>query len=215
MVNRLQYISQGVTALTQIENIQSALDVGCTWIQLRFKNSNDKEFVKTAEHIRALCSVYEATFIVNDHVSIANAVDADGVHLGLDDMTVAEARLVLGEGKIIGGTANTLLHVLKRVEERCDYIGLGPFRFTNTKEKLSPILGLRGYELIMHELIKRKIAIPVYAIGGITKHDIESILNTGVYGVAVSGAITNEAGSKVWIDKLRSLVKDEKVNYSR
>jgi len=96
----------------------------------------------------------------------------------------------LGNHKIIGGTANTLEDVLQRATEDCDYIGLGPFRFTSTKENLSPILGLEGYRDILSKLQEQNIPIPVYAIGGIELSDIENLINTGLHGIAVSGLIT-------------------------
>lgn len=154
-----------------------------------------------AAEAKKLCSAYNAVLIINDHPQIVKAVDADGVHLGLDDMPIAEARKIAGN-KIIGGTANTLEDVLKRVEEKCDYIGLGPFRFTSTKEKLSPILGIEGYKNIVHELSEQKIIVPVFAIGGITAEDVQEILETGIYGIAVSGVITKHTDKKELIKQL-------------
>ena len=212
MFSKLQYISQGATAKEQLENIQNGLDAGCDWVQLRFKNGNENEFVEVAEQVKTICSTYCATFIINDHAQIAKDIDADGVHLGLQDMPVLQARQILGESKIIGGTANTLGDVLSRVNEKCDYIGLGPFRFTATKEKLSPLLGLQGFETIMNALTEREINIPVYAIGGIMDEDIESILATGVYGVAVSGMITGSKDKKELIQKLNSMLYEKVSN---
>ncbi len=103
---------------------------------------------------------------------------------------------------------------MMHVREKCNYIGLGPFRFTATKEKLSPVLGLGAYETIMNELVRSGIDMPVYAVGGIIKEDIASILNTGVYGVAVSGALTNYPDKKEWIEKFNSLTH-EKLSNSR
>ena len=118
-------------------------------------------------------------------------IDSDGVHLGLNDESVSEARLILGDHKIIGGTANTLSDVLQRIGESCDYIGLGPLRFTATKEKLSPVLGFEGYQNIIESLQKESIAIPkIYAIGGVRLEDIKLLQRAGIYGAAVSGQIT-------------------------
>lgn len=214
MCSKLQYISQGSTVKEQVENIQSTLDAGCGWVQLRFKNANEKEFIKIAEQVKIICSAYNATFIINDNVEVAKTIDADGVHLGLKDMLITQARTILGATKIIGGTANTLEDVLSRVNEKCDYIGLGPFRFTTTKEKLSTVLGLEGYEIIMNELLIRKIKIPIYAIGGIRIDDIADLINRSIYGVAVSGAITNHSNKKGVIQKFNSLLH-EKINHSR
>ena len=201
MFSKLQYISQGETTAVQLKNINEALDAGCTWVQLCFKNATEYEINAIAAQVKKLCATYSATFIINDNPLIAKAVDADGVHLGLTDMQIKEAVEIVGVDKIIGGTANTLQHVLQRVEEGCSYIGLGPFRFTTTKVKLSPILGLEGYKNIIDQLKQWNIDIPIYAIGGILKEDISSILQTGIYGIAGSGIITS------YVDK-KELVKE-------
>lgn len=211
MYSKLQYISQGSTAKEQLENIQSTLDAGCKWVQLRFKNADEKEFSSVTEQVKNICKNYNAVFIVNDNVELAKKIDADGVHLGLQDMSVLQARTILRENKIIGGTANTLTDVLTRIDERCDYIGLGPFRFTSTKTNLSPVLGLHGYKDIMTEVLKNKIHIPIYAIGGILIDDVASLINTGVYGLAVSGMITNHSNKKELLQTFNSLLH-EKIN---
>ena len=213
-MHKLQYISQGKTVQEQTENIQSALDAGCRWIQLRFKNAEKNELQALATQVKELCAVYRATFILNDHVDIAKMVDADGVHLGLSDTSIAAARSILGENKIIGGTANTISDVQMRISEKCDYIGLGPFRFTSTKEKLSPVLGLDGIALIMKEVLSGVIQIPIYAIGGITPDDVAVIMETGVFGVAVSGVITTHSNKKELIQNF-NLLLHEKIDYCR
>ncbi|MCG2610877.1 thiamine phosphate synthase [Flavobacterium sp. SM15] len=190
MFSKLQYISQGDTVEQQLYNIHQALDHGCDWIQLRFKNGNLHSDLVLAEAVKILCEKYQATFIINDKVYLTKEINADGVHLGLTDMKIQEARKILGNRKIIGGTANTLEDVLQRIKERCDYIGLGPFRFTTTKEELSPILGFDGYRTLIDQLSDQDLETPIYAIGGIRPDDIEALLNIGIYGIAVSGIIT-------------------------
>ena len=202
MYNKLQYISQGNTVEEQLHNIHKALDNGCDWIQLRFKNQNTLEVFTLAEAVKMLCKEYLATFIVNDNVHLAKQLDADGIHLGLSDMSVEEARLILGKTKIIGGTANTFGDVLQRTTENCDYIGLGPFQFTATKQNLSPILGLEGYRLITEQMKIKNIQIPIYAIGGIGLENVESIMETGIYGIAVSGLITQNENPSQLITQL-------------
>lgn len=201
MFEKIQYVSQGETPEEQLVNIAKALDAGCKWIQLRYKNESILEILALAKLVKNICKSYDAKLIINDHVQVAWQIDADGVHLGLDDISVKEARILLKENKIIGGTANTLEDVLQRVEEKCDYIGLGPYQFTTTKKKLSPILGIEGYKNIINELKNRDIEIPIYAIGGIEENDIEKLENTGVYGVAVSGLITNHDHPEVLFRK--------------
>ena len=206
MFPKLQYISQGNTATEQLRNIQEALDAECTWIQLRFKKADNETVVAVAEKVKVLCDTYKATFIVNDHPSIAKAVDADGVHLGLQDMPVAEAREIMGNTKIIGGTANTFEDVAQRYNEGCNYVGAGPFRFTTTKEKLSPVLGAEGYAAIITKMEQAGIDIPVFAIGGILPGDIAKILQTGIYGIAVSGVIAHHPDKKQIVHAINSLI---------
>lgn len=196
MYSRLQYISQGNTSGEQLKNIRSALDAGCDWIQLRFKNADFIHLYHMAEDLKPLCDQYKATFIINDNVEVAKEINSDGVHLGLQDTSPVIAREILGPDKIIGGTANTLEDILKRADEGCNYVGLGPFRFTTTKENLSPMLGVEGYRKLVNELRLKNLSIPVYAIGGIVAEDIETLMDTGVYGIAVSGFITNNDNKK-------------------
>jgi thiamine-phosphate pyrophosphorylase len=202
MYNKLQYISQGKTIEEQLYNIHQALDAGCDWIQMRFKNQTAKDTFALAEAVKFLCEEYLANFIVNDNLYLAQQIAADGVHLGLTDMKIDEARAILGNTKIIGATANTFENIESHVKNGCDYIGLGPFRFTETKEKLSPILGLSGYFDILQKLKKNKINIPVYAIGGITIKDINPIMETGIHGIAVSGMITKSDQKEKLIQQL-------------
>ncbi|ABQ04632.1 thiamine phosphate synthase [Flavobacterium johnsoniae] len=202
MYNKLQYISQGNTIEDQVRNIHQALDSGCDWIQMRFKNQTEKDSFILAEEIKLLCEKYLASFIINDNLYLAQQINADGVHLGLSDMKIDEARTILGAEKIIGGTANTFEDIQNHVKNGCNYIGLGPFRFTNTKEKLSPILGLSGYFEILQKMKKNKIEVPVYAIGGITLKDINPLMETGIHGIAVSGIITESDEKKILIQQL-------------
>lgn len=195
-MEKLQYISQGFTIEDQELNIRKALDNGVKWIQVRWKNAPENEFIKLCEISKKLCSDNQAVCIINDHVQIAKDIDADGVHLGLNDQSIEIARQVLGKDKIIGGTANTLSDVLQRMNEGCDYIGLGPLKFTSTKEKLSPILGFEGYEKIIQDLKTQSLEVPkIFAIGGVILNDIELLQQIGIYGVAVSGLITNETAT--------------------
>ena len=202
MYNQLQYISQGNTVEEQLHNIHKALDTGCDWIQLRFKNQNTLAVFTLAEAVKIVCKEYLATFIINDNVYLAQQLDADGVHLGLSDMKVEEARILLGKTKIIGGTANTFEDVLQRTAENCDYIGLGPFQFTTTKQNLSPILGLEGYRSIINQMKIKNIQMPIYAIGGITLENIQDLMETGIHGIAVSGLITQSENPALLINQL-------------
>lgn len=126
-------------------------------------------------------------------MAVAVEVGAKGVHLGKNDMAPAQARNMMGRGFVIGGTANTFEDIVRLNDQRVDYIGLGPFRFTETKKNLSPILGLEGYERIIAQCREAGIDLPVVAIGGITADDIPAILNTGVSAIALSSTILGAA----------------------
>ncbi|UHO38555.1 thiamine phosphate synthase [Chryseobacterium capnotolerans] len=192
-MEKLQYISQGSTKQEQEQNIRKALDNGIKWVQIRWKNAPENELMSLCEVSKQLCSEYQSICIINDNVQLAKIIDADGVHLGLSDGSTEEARIILGESKIIGGTANTISDVIQRMNESCDYIGLGPLRFTSTKEKLSPILGFEGYQEIIDQILGKGMTIPkIFAIGGVDLEDIQALQQIGIYGVAVSGQITNQ-----------------------
>jgi len=174
-IDKLHVITDNLTV------IENACSAGCNWIQLRIKDKPIEEIETAALSTWEICNSYGATFILNDHVELTQKVKADGVHLGKTDMHPAKARKLLGNDIIIGGTANTLEDI-EAIQEHVDYIGLGPFRFTETKENLSPVLGLEAYHTI-------KSTKPIIAIGGIKKEDVNSLLKTGIHGVAVSSAI--------------------------
>lgn len=191
MKHKLQYISQGSSLEAQQNNIIRALEAGADWVQVRWKNAPEQELLELCLTVKKYCVAYGAVCIINDNVQLAKEVAADGVHLGLDDGSVAAARLLLGPGKIIGGTANTLADVRQRIAEACSYIGLGPFAFTTTKEKLSPVLGLEGYRHICNYFSENRVKLPpLYAIGGIGPEDILPLMETGIYGIALSGLLT-------------------------
>ena len=185
----LQFISHYTDRYTYLDSIRLALEGGCRWIQLRMKDATDEEVRPIALVAQRLCHEAGATFIIDDRVGLVRELHADGVHLGQNDMPVREARRLLGDGFIIGGTANTFDQVRAHYESSADYIGCGPFRFTTTKQKLAPVLGLDGYRTIISEMEATHIHIPIVAIGGITEEDIPDILQTGVSGIALSGTV--------------------------
>lgn len=179
--------------MSHIGSIRLALEAGCRWIQLRVKNRSEKEVLPIAWEAIRLCDGFGAKLVINDFPRVAAAVGAYGLHLGLADMPVPEARSLVGGEMVIGGTANTWEDIALRVGEGADYIGLGPFRFTSTKQNLSPILGIGGYTALMRQMQAAGYATPIIAIGGITSDDIPEIRSTGIYGVAMSSSLINAA----------------------
>ena len=185
----LQFITHYTEKYSYLDSIHIALEGGCKWIQLRMKDASSEEILPIALEALTLCRKYNTTFIIDDHVEIAKQIKADGVHLGKSDMPITEARKILGKNFIIGGTANTFEDVQMLYKAGADYIGCGPFRYTTTKKNLSPVLGLEGYRHIVSQMKERNIHLPIVAIGGITKEDIPSLMETGITGIALSGNI--------------------------
>jgi thiamine-phosphate pyrophosphorylase len=202
MINQLHYISQKPKNGTHLDAINKVLGAGCKWIQLRIKDLPKKEILDLAVQANDLCTQFDAKLIVNDHPDIAVQAGAYGLHLGLLDMPIPKARMLVGPKMIIGGTANTFEHILQRVMDGADYIGLGPFRYTSTKQNLSPILGLPGYETIMKKVHGAGLNIPVIAIGGIDTADVSALMQTGVYGIALSAALTNQYSLQAQIETI-------------
>ena len=180
----LQLISDGDLSVAA-----QFFDAGGRWIQLRMKDASAEVIVCRGKEMLALCRKRRAVLVVNDAPQLAVAIGADGVHLGQADMPPIEARRIIGDGAVIGSTANTFEQIAARNDGETDYVGLGPFRFTTTKKNLSPVLGTEGYRTILGRMRTENIPLPVVAIGGIELPDIPQIMRTGVDGIALSGAI--------------------------
>lgn len=188
-MENFQFITHHDEKYTYLDSVRIALEGGCRWVQLRMKNATEEELRRNASAAKELCLEAGAVFIIDDYVDLALEVGADGVHLGKNDMPIPEARRILGNGFIIGGTANTIEDIRGHWRNGADYIGCGPFRFTATKENLSPVLGLEGYRDIVGKMKDEGIDLPMVAVGGITCDDIPGIMETGAGGIALSGTI--------------------------
>ena len=195
----LQFITHYTEKYSYTDSAKIALEGGCRWIQLRMKDVSEAILEHHALIIQEMCKEYGATFIIDDNVHLVKKINADGVHLGKNDMPITEARRILGDDFIIGATVNTFEDILKITNglsstansqrPMVNYFGCGPFRFTHTKQKLSPILGIEGYKEIVKKKLEQNIDIPIVAIGGITNADILHILETGIDGIALSSSI--------------------------
>lgn len=185
----VQFITHFTDTITYLDSVRMALEGGCRWIQLRMKGASDAETEPVAREALQLCREAGATFIIDDRVELVKRLGADGVHLGLLDMPVAEARRFLGEGFIIGGTANTFDNIRLHYQGGANYIGCGPFRFTTTKAKLAPTLGLEGYRNLVGRMRQEGIDLPIVSIGGVTAEDIPDLKAVGLSGIALSGSV--------------------------
>ena len=172
------------------------------------KDTDEAEIERVARLVMPECRRMGAVFVIDDNVELAVRIGADGVHLGKNDMPVDEARRIVGDKFIIGGTANTFEDVQRLAVQGADYIGCGPFRFTTTKKNLAPMLGIDGYKNILSQMRKHGITLPLVAIGGITCDDIPQLMAAGVSGIALSGSVLR-AGEPV--EEMKKVVEKLRV----
>ncbi|MBS4538600.1 thiamine phosphate synthase [Clostridium sp. D2Q-11] len=164
--------------------VEQAILGGVSIIQLREKECNTIEYYKKAQMIKKVTEKDNIPLIINDRVDIALAIDADGVHLGQNDLPIKEARKLLGKSKIIGATVRSVEQAIKAIEEGADYLGIGATYPTKSKTDVSKVLGIKGVKEIAS-----LVDIPKVAIGGINITNVEEVLTTGVNGVAVISGI--------------------------
>ena len=204
---QLQFITHHNDRFNYVDSARIALEGGCRWVQLRMKGVDEAILEQNAIVIQQMCREYGATFIINDNVLLAQRICADGVHLGRDDMSIKEARKILGCDSIIGATVNSFDDILYHLKGCApDYFGCGPYRFTTTKERIAPTLGIEGYKDIVANIRQHRIDIPLIAIGGITKSDIPQLLANGVDGIALSGSVINAEEPICEMQDIRELI---------
>lgn len=166
-----------------VATVEQALRGGATVVQVREKNLSTLEFFQVTSRIKSVTDKYGVPLIVNDRADIALAVDAAGLHIGQEDLPLAVARRLLGPDKIIGVSASTLEEALLAQEQGADYLGVGAVFPTNTKDDADSV------SLAALKSIKEQVRIPVVAIGGINRSNVQPVMETGIAGVAVVSAV--------------------------
>lgn len=166
--------------------VEQAILGGVTLVQLREKNMSDDKFTENARKMLAVCRKHGVPLIINDRADIASKVGADGVHVGLDDMSVKEARRILGDGKIIGATAHNVKEALSAEADGADYLGVGAVFGSSTKSDAKPL------EMSELKAVCEAVKIPVCAIGGINADNISNLCGSGIKGAAVISGILAE-----------------------
>lgn len=157
-----------------IEYCEDLLKAGVRIIQYREKNKNIKEVLKEAKQLRELTLKYNAIFIVNDYLDIALIVDADGIHIGQDDLPVKDVRKILGDNKIIGISTHNPQEAKQAILDEVDYIGVGPIYHTDTKvDVCEPVT------LDYLKYVETNISLPYVAIGGIKEHNLDEVISSG------------------------------------
>ncbi len=187
---------------TLYEQVEEALQGGVTMIQLREKGMNYCDFKNEAQKIKKLCRAYKVPFLINDNVKLAKEIDADGVHIGQDDMKLTEARAFLGNEKIIGVSARTIKEAVEAEENGADYLGVGAVFPTSTKTDAIEV----SHDTL--KAISSSVKIPIVAIGGITYKNMEELKGTGICGLALVSAIFAQKDIKTSAQALYSKAKE-------
>lgn len=185
-VGRLHLLTDTVlqARFSHVELTELAIAGGADTIQFRQKSGSTREMIEVARQMKKLCADAGMTFIVNDRVDVAIAAGADGVHLGQDDFPIPLARELLGEGRIIGGSAATIAEARKCLSEGADYVGFGPVYPTSSKEDAGPVSGID----ILKQVVET-IPLPIIAIGGVSAENIAEVIRAGAHGIAVISAV--------------------------
>ena len=186
---------------TLYDQVKKALDGGATFVQLREKKLDREDFLAEALEIQKLCKKYGVPFVINDEVSIAKDIDADGLHVGQSDMEAMDVRKVLGPDKILGVSAQTVEQAIIAEKHGADYLGVGAVFATGSKDDADDV---------SHETLKaicEAVSIPVIAIGGITKDNVSELAGSGICGVAVISAIFGQNDIKKATEELKASVE--------
>ena len=182
--------------------VERALMGGATLLQLREKNKSTREYIGLAEKVHDIAKRYNVPLIIDDRVDVALAVDAEGVHLGAEDMTIAQARKILGEEKIIGATAKTVPWALDVYGQGADYLGVGAIYPTTTKVKTV----LTSTDTLLD--ICHAVPIPVNAIGGLNKGNIDVLAGIPIAGICAVSAIMKADDSKTAVEELKARAQE-------
>ncbi|OCX51003.1 thiamine phosphate synthase [Mucilaginibacter sp. PPCGB 2223] len=187
-VSRFHYLTQDMPGRSHTEQVNIACQAGANWIQYRCYTKTDDELISEINQIAAICDDWGTTLILTQHYHLLDRVDAQGVHIENVNTDLAHVRQIIGADKTLGASAITTGRLLKLQEAgMVDYCGFGPFAHTDPKFNNYPFLGLAGFR----ELQDHPVTLPVIAVGGIQLKDVDALMETGIAGIAVSGAINN------------------------
>jgi len=185
-ISRFHYLTQDLPDRSHLEQASIACTAGANWLQYRCLTKTDEELIDEINQIAEVCDEWGMTLIITDHYHLLDRVDAQGVHIEDYDADLRAIRAHIGEDKTLGASATNIERLLKvQASGVVDYCGYGPFAHTDTKPNNEPLLGFEGYR----QLIEQPVELPIIAVGGIQLTDVEHLLQTGIYGIAVSAAV--------------------------
>jgi thiamine-phosphate pyrophosphorylase len=189
-ISKFHYLTQDLAYRSHAEQTQIACEAGANWIQYRCPSKTDEEMIPEIHQVAAICDDWGATLILTNHYHLLDRVDAQGVHLEDMQADFSAIRDIITDEKTLGASANTFADIQRIAESGAvDYAGCGPFAFTETKPNDYPLLGIEGYRKLVQQMKEMQINLPVLAVGGITIQDVEPLLQTGIYGIALSSAV--------------------------
>lgn len=188
-IEKLQFITQDIPNRSHVEQVQLACEAGAKWIQYRCLSKTDELLLKDIKEIADICDDWGSTLIVTDHIHLAGKADIQGFHIEDMDADFIALRKKLGNDLTLGGSANTLENLLRMAKTGADYFGFGPFAETKTKPNDYPFVSLEHYKQAVEKLKELDISLPVFAVGGVELTDVPKLMETGIYGVAVSHAL--------------------------
>ena len=195
--------STGFSEEEFLQRVEAALQGGVRFLQLREKAGSTREYIELAEKVHAITKQYSVPLIIDDRLDVAMAIDAEGVHLGQSDMPIVTARKLWGEDKIIGATAKMVEQAVEAYEQGADYLGVGAIYPTTTKVKtiLTSVDTLRD--------ICNVVPIPVNAIGGLNKNNIDILQGVPIAGICVVSAVMKADDPKVAVEELRDCMQSK------
>ena len=194
--------STGYTEEAFLHRVELSLRGGVTLLQLREKNRSTKDYIRLAEKVHAIAKRYQVPLIIDDRVDVALAIDAEGVHVGAEDMPVALARTLMGDDKIVGATAKTVPWAREAWEQGADYLGVGAIYPTTTKVKTV----LTSTDTLRE--ICNAVPIPVNAIGGLNKENIDVLAGIPIAGICVVSAIMKAEDPRTAAEELKARAKE-------
>lgn len=189
-ISKFHYLTQDLPHRSHVEQTEIACKAGANWIQYRCLSKSDEDLISELHQVASICDDWGATLILTDHYYLLDKVDAQGVHLENMNADFKEIRKLISDDKTLGASANSIEDIRRIYSSGAvDYIGCGPFAHTDTKPNDYPLLGVEGYKSISLKMQEEQIDIPVLAVGGVALDDVEALLSTGIYGIAVSAAV--------------------------
>lgn len=189
-ISKFHYLTQDLPHRSHSEQTEIACKAGANWIQYRCFTKKEDELIEDLHRVSSICDDWGATLILTDHYHLLDRVDAQGVHLENMYADFKSIREIISEEKTLGASANSIEDIQRIYNSgSVDYIGCGPFSHTKTKPNDYPLMGVKGYENIVKKMKDLGIDLPILGVGGINPKDTEDLMNSGIYGIAVSSAV--------------------------